>query len=288
MAERRVMDVSVRSPLVPLHVLDTDVDIVLRGDSAEMLAEEVRTRWHLAVRAEATPPARPPLQLEAELLGADDDPSARASWARDQTVVRDASLPRLLQRLTQSVTHAVITARTGDLLMLHAAAVADPVTGATAAFVAPGNTGKTTLCRTLGPARSYVTDETLGLRRDGTIATYPKPLSLRLPELMGTKEEAPPGRFGLRPPPVTPWLAGVVLLERAEGHAGPPRVDELDVLDAVLALTPESSGFMHTEGPLRWAAEVLERTGGARRVVYTEASDLEPLTAEICGRGNPW
>ena len=49
-----------------------------------------------------------------------------------------------------------------SVLMLHAAGLADPATGATAVFVAPGNTGKTTLCRTLGPVRTYVSDETVG------------------------------------------------------------------------------------------------------------------------------
>ena len=45
---------------------------------------------------------------------------------------------------------------------------------------------------------------------------------------------------------------------------------------------------MGTEGPLRWVAEVLARTGPARRVRYAEVADLEPLTAEILGRSSPW
>jgi hypothetical protein len=168
--------------------------------------------------------------------------------------------------------------------MLHAAGLADPETGATAVFVAPGNTGKTTLCRTLGPTRAYVSDETVGIRRDGTIAPYLKPLSTRRADWADVKDEQAPGAVGLRAPVATPWVAGIVLLRRDAALADGPEVEELDLLDAVLELTPESSGFMGTDGPLRWLADVLEGTGGARRAVYAEVSTLEPLVAEICGR----
>src|SRR5690606_11574012 len=134
----------------------------------------------------------------------------------------------------------VIAARTGELLMLHAAALAHPKTGATAVFVAPGNTGKTTLCRALGPSRSYVTDETVGVRRDGAVVAYPKPLSLRRPDGVGIKDEAAPGDVGLPRPRVQLWLAGIVLLRRDPDEVGVPVVEELPLLDAVLALTPES------------------------------------------------
>ncbi len=269
--------------VVPLHVLGTDVDVHVTGQDPEELARVLRERWHLALRDGAGEAV--PLVVGAAVLAPDEPP---APWGRQDPVVSDRDLPRLLQRLTQSITHAVITARTGDLLMLHAAGLADPRTGATAVFVAPGNTGKTTLCRALGPRLAYVSDETVGIRRDGTITPYLKPLSTRRSDWAGTKDEQPPGAAGLTAPPVTPWVAGVVLMRREPGLDGPAQVSELDVLDAVLALTPESSGFMGTEGPLRWLADVLERTGGARRAVFAEAADLEPLAAEICSRSNPW
>lgn len=271
-------------PVVALRALGTDVDVRVGGHDPEQLAEALRARWHLCLRDGAAPAGQPPVELEVALGGPDEG----ATWAREAHAVRDSDRRRLLQRLTQSITHAVITARTGELLMLHAAGLADPATGAAAVFVAPGNTGKTTLCRTLGPARAYVTDETVGVRRDGTLVPYPKPLSVRRPDWAGVKDETAPGDVGLVAPPVTPWLAGVVLLRREPEHRGEPLVEELDVLDAVLELTPESSGFMGTREPLQWLAEVLGRTGGAHRVTYAEAQDLEPLAAEICGRASPW
>lgn len=283
-------------PVVPLHVLGTDVDVHVDGHEPEHLAGVLRERWHLALREDEDPAqgcgaaaagqGQQPLVVEAALLPPEGQPAT--AWSRQHSAVQDRDLARLLQRLTQSITHAVITARTGELLMLHAAGLADPDSGATAVFVGPGNTGKTTLCRTLGPARAYVTDETVGVRRDGRVAPYLKPLSTRRPDWPTTKDEQAPGSLGLRAPRVQPWLAGVVLLQRQTGHTGAPRIEQLEVLEAVLELTPESSGFMGTQGPLRWLAQVLERTGGARRVVYAEARDLEPLAAEICSRRSPW
>lgn len=268
--------------MVPLHVLGTDVDVHVGGEDAGATAAAIRERWHLSLREPGGEGAR---TVEAAVIPEGAEASA---WSRSETVVQDPDPRRMLQRLTQSITYCVIGARSGELLMLHAAALADPGTGATAAFVAPGNTGKTTLCRTLGPSRAYVTDETLGVRRDGFVVPYLKPLSTRRPDWSGVKDEQAPGALGLRGPQVEPWLAGLVILRRETEHEGEPVVEELDLLDAVIALTPESSAFMKTERPLHWLASVLERTGGARRVTYSEVADLEPLAAEICGRTSPW
>jgi hypothetical protein len=273
--------------VVPLHVLGTDVDLHVAGRDPGALAATLRERWHLCLR-DGAPPEGTPVVVEAALLPPGDAPGQDTAPTRSTSTVRDEDERRLLQRLTQSVTYAAIGARSGELLMLHAAALADPRTGATAAFVAPGNTGKTTLCRTLGPGRAYVTDETLGVRRDGTVTPYPKPLSTRRADWHGVKDEQAPGALGLRAPGVRPWLAGIVLLSRDGGHAGPAEVEELDLLDAVLAITPESSAFMATEAPLQWLADVLARTGPALRVRYAEVSELAPLVDEVCGRSSPW
>lgn len=273
--------------VVPLTALGADVDVRIRGEepAAEALAEGVRRRWHLC-RREGERSASGAAVVDAALLPPDAPGIGR--YERGCSEVQDTDQRRLLQRLTQAVTHAVIGARVGELLLLHAAALCDPRSGATAVFVAPGNTGKTTLAKTLGPGRGYVTDETVGIRRDGRIEPYPKPLSLRRPDWAGIKDEAAPGELGLTAPTALPWVAGLVLLQRDADHLGAPVVTELDLLDAVLALTPESSGFMSTERPLQWVAEVLERTGGARRVRYAEVATVEPLVHEILSRESPW
>jgi hypothetical protein len=269
---------------VPLHVLDTDVDILVSGARATWLAQTIAERWHLGVAELAgrvgggRESSGSPVTVEVELV--DQLPSAPAA----DDVLRGTDERMLLQRLTQHVTRAVIKARTGDLLMLHAGALAHCRTGAAAVFVAPGGTGKSTTCRVLGPGRGYLTDETVGIRRDGTIAPYLKPISTRRVDWAGVKDEVAPAQLDLGPPPVPAWVAGILVLRRVPDRQATPEVETLQTLEALTAIAPETSGFMETEKPLTWLAELLESTGGARRVTYGSAEQLRPLVAEICGR----
>lgn len=282
--------------VVPLHVLDTDVDIVVSGPEASRFAQTVAQRWHLAVAEVAdgtqagrgqgvepvggrgAEPVGEPVVVEVE-LSAEGEPRSRVA----DGVLRGSDERMLLQRLTQQVTRAVIAARTGDLLMLHAGALAHPQTGAAIVFVAPGGTGKSTTCRVQGPGRAYLSDETVGIRRDGTIAPYLKPISTRRIDWSGVKDEVAPSTLGLIGPPVPARVAGIVLLRREEERSGPPDITVLDTLEALTDIAPETSGFMNTARPLTWLAEVLEATGGARRVTYGGAEQLEALVDEVVG-----
>lgn len=278
--------------VVPLHVLDTDVDILVSGPEATRFAQTVAQRWHLAVaeladgpqagRGQSVEPVGEqggePVVVEVE-LSTEGDPRSRVA----DGVLRGSDERMLLQRLTQQVTRAVIAARTGDLLMLHAGALAHPLTGAAIVFVAPGGTGKSTTCRVQGPGRAYLSDETVGIRRDGTIAPYLKPISTRRIDWSGVKDEVAPSTLGLIGPPVPARVAGIVLLRREEERGGPPEITVLDTLEALTDIAPETSGFMNTARPLTWLAEVLEATGGARRVTYGGAEQLEALVDEVVG-----
>ncbi|CAN5882917.1 hypothetical protein BH24ACT8_BH24ACT8_09590 [soil metagenome] len=284
-----------------LRALDVDVDLHLGGIDPVGLEREVRRRWRLCLREQwaegparsrnqrarldrdLDPPAREPVRLELSLV---EQPAVSVSSGRrhEVTTVVDHDPRRLQMRLTHAITRSVIAASTGQLLMLHAAALCHPETGATVVCVAPGNTGKSTLCTRLGPGRGYLSDETVGIRRDGTVAAYPKPISTRRPDWLGIKDEVPPADLGLTAPTVLPWVAGVILLGRDPGHQGPPRLEQLPTLTALTALGPESSGFMSTERPLTWLAALLESTGGARRVAYASSAQLEPVVAQIIGR----
>ncbi len=267
---------------VPLGVLDTSVDVVVCGpqDRARTLEGLVRAAWHLAIRDPSPEPAA--VEIEVELLPNREPRPAGLAYDRAATQVRDADPARLMMRLTHAVTSAAITAQTGTLLMLHAAGLAHRDTGAASVWVAPGNTGKSTLCRTLGPDYSYLSDETVGIRRDGSVAPYPKPVSVRVPDST-VKDERAPGECGLALPAVPARVTGIVLLHRDAAHHGRPEVLRLDTLDAVQAVTPESSAFMATDRPLTWLAGLLESTGGARQVRYAEVQDLRPLAAQIMG-----
>jgi hypothetical protein len=190
-------------------------------------------------------------------------------------------LASALSQITQEVTRAAIEARAGELFMFHAGALCDQVSGATLAFVAPGGTGKTTVVRTLGPGRGYVTDETVGVRTDLVIETYSKPLSVRRPVPGGPKDETSPFRLGLEVPRVTPWLAGMVVLRRDLGPGLPIEVEEADPLDALVMLGPETSSLARIDRPLQALSDLLRAVGGLRVVRYHDAADLGQLVGDV-------
>lgn len=264
-----------------VHVLDTRIEIVLHGRDTDELFARAEEAWSLAL----APTTDVDAVVVAELLPEGGqrhhrtvgwEPKPGKPWA-----FAEPDPGRLLMLLTQYVTSAAIKEQSGRLLMLHAAGLAHPQTGKASIWVAPGNMGKSTLVRTLGPSFSYLTDETIAIRRDGTIAPYAKPVSTRVEEAAGVKEERAPGPLGLSLPAVAARPAGLVFLDRVAAHEGPAQIAELDTLSAVEAAVPESSAFMVTDKPLQWLAHILELTGGARRVRYSEASDLLPLAREI-------
>lgn len=272
--------------VIGLHALDTEVEVHVCGDDAPQIAQDLRARWHLTLLPEEgvgdeARAQRPVVQVTLGHPKESADPIPH--------LVADPNRHRLLQLTTQEITRALIDQGRGTLLMLHAAALSNPQTGATAIFVAAGNTGKTTLCHTLAPLLdlAYVTDETVAIRRDGSIAPYPKPLSMRIPG-QAHKDERAPKDVGLEAPTLPCWVAGVVLLRRSDDHEGPIQTEALETLTAVTAISSETSAFMDTERPLHWLAEVLESTGGATAVSYREVRDLAPLVAQICDRESPW
>ena len=161
--------------------------------------------------------------------------------------------------------------------MLHAAGIQDPATGAVVALVGPGGTGKTTLIRTLCPGRGYITDETVAITDDNTVLPYPKPLSVRREPSSPWKDETDPLHFGALAPSQPATLAGIVILDRRDGYAGPPAVEPIVTLDAIAALTPETSHLPEMEKPLQRMAALCDSVGGVMRVTYGEAADLAPL-----------
>ena len=191
------------------------------------------------------------------------------------------ALASTLSHITQDVTRAAIESRAGELFMFHAGALCDQDSGATLAFVAPGGTGKTTVVRTLGPGRGYVTDETVGVRSDLEIEPYSKPLSVRRPAPGGPKDETSPLAIGLEVPSVTPWLAGMVVLRRDLGPGDRVVVEEVDPLDALVMLGPETSSLALLDRPLHSLSALLDTIGGLRVVRYHDATDLDPVVRDV-------
>ena len=256
------------------------VEVQVEGDRAEEVAERLPSLWELCIptgdRAGRSAPDA------AVRVVFDSDPAVTALAAGARHVSRER-LEDLLQVLTQRITLAAIDAQAGRQLMLHAACLADPSSGAAAAFVAPGGTGKTTFVRTHAVGRWYVTDETTVVRDDGTVVPYPKPLSVRRTPDSPFKDETAPRAMGLRPPEGPVRLVALALLERDEHHVGAPVVETVGTLDAVLALVPQTSYLPELERPLQRLAALCESLGGVHRVTYREAADVADWVDELLG-----
>jgi hypothetical protein len=188
-------------------------------------------------------------------------------------------LEELLHVLSPAVTQRAIAANRGELVMLHAAALADPGTGATAVLVAPSGTGKTTASRALGQRFAYLSDETAAITRDGRVLPYRKPLSVI--EDGPFKAQYSPSRLGLLTTDRPCHLAALLVIERDTAHVGAPAVERMDDVDAIAALAPQSSYLPSMERPLHRLAEVIEMAGGAHHVTYVEAATLQAVVEDL-------
>ncbi|MGO4186371.1 hypothetical protein [Pseudarthrobacter sp. TAF60_1] len=192
-----------------------------------------------------------------------------------------ASFDELAENLTSRLTIAAILANAGELTMLHACGVADPVTGAVVALVAKSGTGKTTAATALAGTFGYVTDETVAIRPDGSVVPYPKPLSLKQ-EYVVPKRQVGPDQLGLQPAPAKPFIQSIVLLDRVDGTQPVlPTLSKVPLADAVLALIPDSSSQAEIDQPLQSLCRLIDGVGGVWRVAYSEAADLPEALAPL-------
>ncbi len=162
------------------------IDIRFDGDGADKLAAQAKEAWE---RCLATSPPPGPTHLIRVVVEAGLRP------ARSETAVSAPSHEAAMEMLSQAVTLAGVTSSAGDLLMLHAAGLADPDTGRTAVLVGPSGMGKSTATKALGREWGFVSDETIAVTASGDLLAYPKPLSLI--EGGRWKRQASPGSLGL-------------------------------------------------------------------------------------------
>ncbi len=103
------------------------------------------------------------------------------------------------------------------------------------------------------------------------------------PKGAGPKQEHSPDELGLARAPAEAQVARLVLLDRQDGHGDNPDIVELDLLDAITALAPQTSALYALPTGLRWCAELIEATEPVLRVRYAEAESLRGLAADLIG-----
>ncbi len=258
--------------------IGAQVTLSLGGPRKAELDERLRAAWSRCLRPCDGPEGEP---LSIRLA---DEEGGIMPVARGDRDLHSANLELIMMATTQAVTASLIRAQAGRLLMFHAGAVCSPDTGRGLVFVAEGGTGKTTLSRILGRRFGYLSDETVGIDTSHRILPYPKPLSVRRTG-GGAKHEVPPDELDLLAASDHPDVARVIILDRDDDHPKVPTVTELDLFEAITALTPQTSSLFALDAGLHRCAELIEATGPVLRVRYTEADSLLGLADELIGSG---
>ncbi|MFP5415552.1 MAG: hypothetical protein ACLGHZ_01535 [Actinomycetes bacterium] len=266
-----------------LYGLGVRSRVTVEGERAHELADAVRAAWSRCLTPRGGERDGGEFVLEwAASESAADGPRTGEKARPGRTKLRHADLPGLLQQFTQAVTSASIAAQSGRLLMLHAGAVTDPRSGAGLAYIAPGGTGKTTLSRVLGRTHGYVTDETVGIAADGSLVPYEKPLSVRPRPWKGVKLETSPDALSLATVHPDAHIGRLALLRR-DNDIAHPAIEEIDTLDAIVSIAPESSSLSALPLPLHHLASLLDRLPPTLVVRYAEAESLRPVLLDALG-----
>jgi energy-coupling factor transporter ATP-binding protein EcfA2 len=215
------------------------------------------------------------------------DPSVRVLVDDDPAAVEDAAARGAIagpsgsvvgEQVALAVTLQAMEANEGDLLMLRAAAVADPETGRCVVLVGPTGSGRSTAARTLARHFGYVTDDTVAFTATLDLLPYPKPLVAGDDPAQGVLS---PDDLGLRQAPGDLRPAAVLLLEHhAEGFV-PPVLTPLPTAEAIAHLSGNASYLRSLDKPLHRLAALVEEVGGVHRVDYREADDLVAVTQQL-------
>ena len=187
---------------------------------------------------------------------------------------KQASTPWLASRITREG----IEGLAGRQVLLHACGLSLD-DGRVLVLVGPSGAGKSTasvaLCRR---SFGYVSDETVAIDSDFAVTPYPKPLLIRNDSTV-PKDVVGPDELGLRPHAENLSVTRLVLLRRDGTDLA--QLSPVPLIDAILALVPESSALARLDDPLASVCRLIDRCGGVRTLHYSEIADAEPLLRHL-------
>ncbi|MDT0212413.1 hypothetical protein Q9R29_00820 [Rothia sp. ARF10] len=187
--------------------------------------------------------------------------------------------------VSRALTFASIGRRRGSALMLHAAGLS--LGPRAVALVGPSGTGKSTASRELGRHFGYLSDETVVVEEDRRVSPYRKPISVIVEHgSRWDKAEFSPAELGLQEPD-TAYLEALVVLDRDPAREV-PELTTLPLVDALVAVIPESSSLPMVERPLQRLAEAASRSGGPYVLRYNEIGNCVDLVADLLDADGSW
>ena len=286
MTDNTVIDPFADPRFFELTAFGVPVRLILGGQERDALAERLAHTWARCeireVPADTSGDAEGASEFTGPVLHVAVDPDEAVHeyvWSLKGLAAETVEIVE--STLTSVLTASAIEHERGQLLMVHAAGLADTATGKTVMLVGPSGTGKTTLSRVLGQEFGYVTDETLAITPDHAVRSYPKPLSLFPEGREFGKEQHSPDDLGLTPAPEQLTLAAAVILDRQPAGFQPPVLSEVPLLEAIALIAEQTSYFAHLDKPLHQLADAIQSVGGAVRITYSEAEDVVPLVREL-------
>lgn len=251
-----------------LRALEAEVDV----NCPDELVPTVRAQWSRCLVARPQGEAGETIDLLPAYVGEGEAARHRVEYA-----------------LASQVTFAGIRQQMGRRLMLHAAGVVDPETQRLAILVAESGTGKTTAALNLcADGMSYLTDETVALDQQHRALAYPKPLSFVIDASNPhAKEQHGPDALRLTVADDGPAARLLVLLDRDPARTEPPALEQVPLVEGLLALVPQTSALPTLEHPLTALVSLAVAAGGVRRLRYREVTEAIPLIERALAESEP-
>ncbi|WP_426623001.1 PqqD family peptide modification chaperone [Leifsonia sp. McL0607] len=184
--------------------------------------------------------------------------------------------------LRQTINRRAIESRRKELLMLHAAGLADPETGDVIALIGPSGAGKTTVASTLGTVLGYVSDETVAVDAAGRVHPFPKPLAIKQRHTL-RKRIAGPDALGLMEVHTPLRLTRLALLDRREERVA-PTVTTRGLEEVADLLIEQTSYFASLPRALQRLDALVRVSGGVHVIRYHHAADLVEPVSELLRR----